>query len=80
MHPSGASSFVRLGALMDDAEADVLAYMGFPAQHRTSLHCSNISTARSSAAARVVRIFSNEDVVMHLIGALLLEQNDEWAV
>jgi transposase-like protein len=26
---------------MDDAEADVLAYMGFPAQHRTKIHSTN---------------------------------------
>jgi len=53
----------KLAALMDDAEADVLAYMSFPAQHRAKLHStnpaavnsrdSNASTARSSAAARL---------------------------
>ena len=45
----------KLAALMDDAEADVLAYMGFPAQHRprsTAPIRSNASTARSSGAAR----------------------------
>src|SRR3546814_16747845 len=31
----------KLAALMDDAEADVLAYMGFPAQHRAKLHSTN---------------------------------------
>ena len=31
----------KLAALMDEAEADVLAYMGFPAQHRTKLHSTN---------------------------------------
>src|SRR4051794_32557691 len=31
----------KLAALMDDAEADVLAYMGFPAQHRTKIHSTN---------------------------------------
>ncbi len=35
----------RLAALMDDAEADVLASMGFPAQHRATIR----STTRSSA-------------------------------
>jgi transposase-like protein len=45
----------KLAALMDEAEADVLAYMGFPPQHRTKLHAptrSGDSTARSSDAAR----------------------------
>jgi putative transposase len=31
----------KLAALMDDAEADVLAYMGFPAQHRAKIHSTN---------------------------------------
>ena len=31
----------KLAALMDEAEADVLAYMGFPPQHRTKLHSTD---------------------------------------
>ena len=31
----------KLGAFMDDAEADVLAYMAFPSQHRRKLHSTN---------------------------------------
>jgi transposase-like protein len=44
----------KLAALMDNAEADVLAYMNFPAPHRAKIHStnrSNASTARSSDAA-----------------------------
>jgi Transposase, Mutator family len=69
--------------LMDEAEADVLAYMNVPAQHRAKLHSTNpLERLKGEITRRsdVVGIFPNEDAVVRLIGALLLEQNDEWAV
>ena len=73
----------KLAALMDEAEADVLAYMRFPPQHRAKLHSTNPLERLNGEIKRrseVVGIFPNEAAVIRLVGALLLEQNDEWAV
>src|SRR5687767_12093837 len=73
----------KLAALMDEAEADVLAYMTFPAVHRTKLHSTNPLERLIGEIKRrteVVGIFPNEAAITRLMGAILLEQNDEWAV
>ena len=73
----------KLAALMDEGEEDVLAYMTFPQQHRTKLHSTNPIERLNGEIKRrtdVVGIFPNENAIRRLVGAILMEQTEEWAV
>ncbi len=71
----------KLAAMMDDAEADVIAFMAFPKSHWPKLHSTNPIERLNKEVKRradVVGIFPNEASITRLVGAILLEQNDEW--
>jgi putative transposase len=80
---SSRPKVAKLAGLMDQAEADVLAFMSFPKDHRPKIHSTNPLQRLNDEIKRrteVVGIFPNEDAITRLVGAILLEQNDEWAV
>ena len=71
----------KLGTFIDDSETDVLTHMDFPTQHRTRIHSTNSLERLNKEIKRradVVGIFPNEGSIIRLIGAVLLEANDEW--
>ena len=68
---------------MDGAREDVLAYMTFPREHESRIASTNPLERLTGEIKRrtdVVGIFPNDRAVVRLVGALMLEQNDEWAV
>jgi putative transposase len=77
------AKFPKLAKLMDQAENEVLAHMSFPKAHRAQIHSTNPLERLNAEVKRrtdVVGIFPNEAAITRLVGALLLEQNDEWSL
>ena len=75
--------YPKLAAMMDASRDDVLAYMDFPREHWAQIASTNPIERLNGEIKRrsdVVGIFPNEKAVIRLVGALMLEQNDEWAV
>jgi putative transposase len=75
--------FPRVAAAMDEAEHDVLAYMSFHKSHWNQIRSTNPLERLNREIKRrtnVASIFPNEKAIVRLVGAMLLEQNDEWAV
>lgn len=74
--------YPKAAALLSQAEEDVLAHL-CPEVHRRRLHSTNPLERLHKEIKRrsnVVGIFPNRMAVLRLVGALLMEQNDEWAV
>lgn len=73
--------FPKLAAMLDEAEHDVLAFMDFPKAHRRQIASTNPLERLNAEVKRrtdVVGIFPSDSSITRLVGALLLEQNDEW--
>jgi putative transposase len=75
--------FAKLAELMEASREDVLVYMSFPREHWPQIASTNPLERVNGEIKRrsdVIGIFPNDKAILRLVGALMLEQNDEWAV
>jgi transposase-like protein len=77
------SRFSKAATLLEDAAEDILAYRRVPVEHQRQLHSTNPLERLNKEIKRrsnVVGIFPTPKSVLRLVGALLIEQDDEWRV
>lgn len=68
---------------MGTAEQDVLTFMSFPRACRTQIHSTNPLERLNAEVKRrtnVAGIFLNDGSIIRLVGAMMMEQNDEWSL
>ncbi len=76
--------FPKVAQMLCECEDDILAYMAFPKEHHRQIHSTNPLERLNKEIKRradVVGIFPpNDESALRLLGAVMMEQNDEWIV
>ncbi len=73
----------KVATMLEEAEADILAFSAFPAAHWRKLRSTNPLERFNKEIGRrtdVVGIFPDDRSLIRLAGMLCIEQNDEWLV
>ena len=72
----------ELAAMMDDAEHEVLTFMTFPKAHRRQIHSTDPLELLNAEVKRRTDVIGipHDGAIIRLVGAMMLEQNDEWSL
>src|SRR5262249_24564897 len=77
------SRWPQAAQVLQAAEDDILAYMAFPPEHWTRRYSTNVLERLNREVKRrtdVVGVFPDVPAAVPLVGAVLLELDDEWQV
>ncbi|MGO5173152.1 IS256 family transposase [Atopobiaceae bacterium LCP21S3_F7] len=72
----------RAARVFEEAEPDALAYLDLPQPHRRRLRTNNVQERTNreiKRRSRVVQVFPSEEALTRLVGAIMCEQDEEWA-
>ena len=75
-----AAMSARAAALLEEAEADALAYLDFPAEHRRRIRTNNAQERMNreiKRRSRVVQVFPSAESMLRLVGAACAEQDED---
>ena len=73
--------FPDVSEMLEEAQEELLSYCAFPHEHHTKIWSTNPIERLNKEIKRrvkVVGLFPNTDSAMRLVGAILLEQNEQW--
>lgn len=68
--------------LLEEAEADALAYLDFPAEHRRRIRTNNVQERTNreiKRRTRVVQVFPSAESMIRLVGAVMAEADEDWS-
>lgn len=72
----------KAAELLEEAEADALAYLDFPYEHHVRLRTDNVQARANrelKRRSRVVQVFPSGKSLIRMMGAVFAEMDEDWA-
>lgn len=72
----------KAAEVLEEAEADALAYLDFPYEHHVRLRTNNVQERANrelKRRSRVVQVFPSRKSLIRMMGAVFSEMDEDWA-